>query len=395
MKCSSRADISQALGLSNDYEPVPGRWSAERAQEWYAQLPWLSGCNYYPATAINQIEMWQASSWDPKTIAKELSWARDLGFNTMRVYLHDLVFADDEQGLYQRMDEFLTICHDRGIRPFFVFFDDCHDPCSALGQQPLPIPAYHNSGWVTCPDRAKAMRFSDGSASAAEVQGLKDYVQKTIKRFANDDRVLMWELYNEPGRGVFLDDSEGQGDLGSDKFWDASALLVQASWEWAREVAPSQPICSNTYGCCGNINHSINVLNSDVHSLHTYCPGEHVAKELDEFEDQTRPIFMTEYMARTLGSTFESVMPILKERKVAAINWGFVLGKSGSHYDWDSRIRDGKFRAAKDLRAQGEVLQDGDPIPEPELWFHDILRGDGSAYDEQEVALIKRLNGVS
>lgn len=141
-----------------DYPEVPGRWSVERIRKWYDGLPWLVGCNYYPATAINQIDMWQASTWDPETIDKELGWAESIGFNTLRVYLHDLVWADDENGLYERMDQFLDICAKHGIRPFFVFFDDCHFPKPKLGEQPLPVRGYHNSGWVNSPAREEIGR---------------------------------------------------------------------------------------------------------------------------------------------------------------------------------------------------------------------------------------------
>ena len=56
-----------------------GRWSEAKANEWYAKQPWLVGSNYIPATAINELEMWQAETFDPTTIDKELGWAEALG----------------------------------------------------------------------------------------------------------------------------------------------------------------------------------------------------------------------------------------------------------------------------------------------------------------------------
>jgi hypothetical protein len=385
--------IARTLGHDRPYEPVPGRWSAERANAWYDALPWLAGTNSYPATAITQIEMWPASTFDPATIEREMAWSAELGFNTQRVYLHDLVWGDDEQGLYQRMDQFLDICTGHGIRPFFVFFDDCHFPDPQLGEQPLPIPGYHNSGWVTSPARVTALRFADGSASPAERARLQGYVQGTMARFADDQRVLMWELHNEPGRGSRAA-HDRQGDLEEGRpFADGSAPLVQAAWEWARAVAPSQPICSTTQGCEGDVNWSINYLNSDVHSIHSYGPAHEVANLITRFRADDRPIFMTEYLARENGSTFQDVMPVLKEHKVAAINWGLVAGKSGTIWNWQSRRRDGAFQSADDLRAAGKVAAPGEPLPEPDLWFHDVLRPDGTPYDEQEAAVIRRLTG--
>lgn len=384
--------IAAALGQAEPYTAVPGRWSAERANAWYDRLPWLAGTNYYPSTAINQIDMWQAATWDPQTIEKELRWSRELGFNTHRVFLHDLVWASDEQGLYERMDWFLGCCARHDHRPFFVFFDDCHYPTASLGQQPAVVPAYHNSGWVTCPERPAALRFMRGESGPAEVARLRGYVQRTLERFRDDARVLMWELYNEPGRGGR--DGARRGDLGCQDFGDGSCRLVQQSWVWARAVAPLQPICSNTEGCVGEINWSINRLNSDVHSIHNYSPADAVRRQIDAFRRDGRPLFMTEYLARCTGSTFQAIMPVLKELKVAAINWGFVAGKSGTIWPWNSRNRDGVFRDAMDLRAAGEVLAPGQPYPEPELWFHDILRADGSPFAADEIACIKRCTGA-
>ena len=384
------ATIAAALGQDAPYEPVPGRWTQDRIWSWYNELPWQAGTNYYPATAINQIEMWQASTWDPETIEKELGWAEDLGFNTHRVYLHNLVWEDDEHGFYSRMDRFLDICAGHGMRPFFVFFDDCHCPVAELGPQPLPVPGYHNSGWVTCPVRALALRFARGEATDDDAARLRGYVQRTMERFRDDDRVLMWELYNEPGHGSGDEDEKG-GDLADTTFGDGACRLVQASWEWAREVAPSQPVCSTSQGCDGDINWSINVLNSDVQSIHNYRDPDSVQATIDHFTQFGRPLFMTEYLARDRGSTFPAVMPVLKERNVAAVNWGFVSGKAGTVWNWESRRRDGAFVKAEDLREAGEVAGRGEPLPEPAVWFHDILRPDGTPFSVEEVETIRSL----
>lgn len=378
--------------LAQDYkQPVDGRWSVERINAWYDGLPWLVGCNYYPATAINQIEMWQASTWDPDTIRKELGWAQAIGMNTLRVYLHDLVWADDAAGLYERMDEFLTICDERGIRPSFVFFDDCHYPDPKLGPQPLPVAGWHNSGWRNCPAREVALRFAAGTASAAEVAQLKGYVQDTMRRFADDDRVLYWELYNEPGRGDGETVVTAAG-TSSTMMGDKSNRLVHASWEWAREVNPSQPVCSNSEGSVGKVNIAINRRNSDFHSIHCYSPAQDLENMILEYKKDGRPVVMTEWLARTRGSTVAECLPVMKKQKVGAINWGFVSGKSGTIWPWESRNGpDGKPASLEAKRSAGEVIRPGDPFPEPELWFHDLFRIDGTPFDPAEIKIFKKL----
>jgi hypothetical protein len=377
----------------NDSTAVPGQWSVERINEWYNELPWLVGCNYYPATAINQIEMWQESSWDPATIEKELKLASSIGMNTLRVYLYDLVWEDDEEGFYARMDEFLGICQKFNIRPWFVFFDDCHFPTAKLGKQPLPVREYHNSGWLNCPTRDVATRYANGKASAKEVARLKGYVQKTMQRFANDSRVLMWELYNEPGRGNHLDPKIAENGK-TKMFGDESNKLVYDSWVWAREVSPSQPITSTTAGSVGDINIKINRINSDLHSIHSYGNPEKMRSLIMDYKRDGRPVIMSEWLARTNDSSVKGCLPVLKELKVGAVNWGFVSGKSSTIYPWSSRSDENGRRDVKKERKAGNVVNDGEAFPEPELWFHDLFRIDGTPFDEEEIRLFKQLTGV-
>jgi len=347
----------------------------EKAKAWYDKQPWLVGCNYIPASAINQIEMWQAESFDLKTIEKELGWAERLGMNTLRVFLYDLVWSQDAAGFYARMDQFLAICKRHGIRPLFVFFDDCHRPTAKLGPQPLPVPRYHNSGWLNCPTRDVAVRYANGQALPEEVNRLKGYVQETLRRFRDDDRVLMWELYNEPGRGL---GKEGKGGFG-----DASARLVQQAWVWAREVNPSQPIASCAEGSVGRLNTTIGQRNSDVISFHSYDKPEVLERLIKSYVAQGRPALCTEYMAREYGTTFQHSLPIFKKHQVACFNWGLVAGKSQTHFNWKT------VEGMEKLKAQGAVLNPGDPIPEPVLWFHDIFRIDGTPFDQKEIDSIR------
>src|SRR6266700_803685 len=131
---------------------VPGaRWSEARANEWHQHQPWLVGSNFLPATAINELEMWQADTFDPQEIDKELGWAEGLGMNTMRVFLHDLLWQQDPAGFKKRIDSFLNIAAKHQIRPVFVLFDSCWDPYPKLGPQHPPVPGVHNSGWVQSP----------------------------------------------------------------------------------------------------------------------------------------------------------------------------------------------------------------------------------------------------
>jgi len=381
--------IRQDLQAQNKLftETVKGRWTTEKANNWYASQPWLVGCNYLPATAINQIEMWQASTWDPKTIDKELGLAESIGMNTLRVFLHDLVWANDEKGLYNRMNEFLIIAQKHKIKPFFVFFDDCHFPKPHLGVQPPPVARYHNSGWVNSPGRALALKFAEDTATPAEISNLKGYVQQTINHFKNDDRVLMWELYNEPGRHKSEDNVTFTTPMG-----DKSNKLLHDAWVWAREINPQQPITATAEGSVGENNIQISLNNSDVYSIHSYSSALAMDSLIREYKSYGRPVMMTEWLARTNNKTVEDCLPVLKKYKVAAVNWGLVAGKSGTVWPWSSRRNtDGTNISVKEKRAKGEIIKPGEPFPEPEIWFHDLFRTDGTPFSKKEIAIFKAL----
>ena len=348
-----RLSIFVALILLAASCSVPaGRWSAEKANSWYAQQPWLSGCNYIPSNAINQIEMWSADTWSPELIDTELSWADELGFNTMRVFLSSVVYQNDPEGLKSRIDEFLKICDRYDILPLFVFFDDCWDPESAYGKQRDPKPGIHNSGWVQDPSKA---RREDTLATYPE---LEQYMKDILGTFGRDNRILGWDLYNEPG-------NSGYGY--------SSFPLLKNSFKWAREAAPTQPITAGVWTAGLPDFNAFQLENSDIISFHEYGTPDKMNETIDTLAVRGRPLICTEYMARTRGSLFSTVMPILKERNVAAINWGFVSGKTNTIFAWDTPLPD---------------------VTEPEVWFHDIFRTDHTPYDPAEIEVIKRCNAV-
>ena len=325
-------------------------WSAEKANKWYAAHKWLSGADYIPATAINQLEMWQADTFDPKTIDKELGYAEGIGFNTMRVFLHSVAYKQDPAGFKKRMGKFLTIAASHHITPLFVFFDDCWNKEPKAGKQPEPKPGIHNSGWMQDPGQP-------ASAQAANFPALEIYVKDVLKTFAHDKRILLWDLYNEPG-------NSGKGD--------SSLPLLKKVFGWAREINPDQPVSAGVWSWGLEALNEYQVTHSDVVTYHDYSPENEHLKTVQFLKMYGRPVICTEYMARPRNSRFETVMPILKKENVGAINWGFVAGKTNTKYAWDTPIPDGG---------------------EPKEWFHEIFRPDGTPYKQEEVDLIKKLNG--
>src|SRR5215472_18975428 len=215
---------------------VPPRWSEEQAKAWYANQGWLVGSNYLPATASNELEMWQAETFDSKRIDLELGWAESIGLNTMRVFLHDLVWQQDAKGFTQRIDEFLKIAKSHHIKPVFVLFDSCWDPAPRLGPQLPPRPGIHNSRWVQSPGAAAL-------EDPTQYPRLEAYVKGVVERFGKDDRILAWDVWNEP-------DNINHGSYGSeepaDKVERVRTLLSQV-FRWAREAGATQPLTSGVW----------------------------------------------------------------------------------------------------------------------------------------------------
>ena len=348
------------------------KWSIEKSQKWYDQNNWIVGCNYLPSNAINQLEMFQKETFDEEINKKELSWARQLGFNSVRVYLHDLLWADPI-GFSERLNILLDICASLEIKPLLVLFDDCHRPYPKLGIQPKPVSGVHNSGWKQSPGMAIVNGIHEEQSNNLEIIRLKRFVTEILSNFKDDERILMWDIYNEPG----------QFGIG-----DKSLTLLELTWEWAYEVRPSQPLTACLDGSVGEGNIKLNAENSDIITFHTY-EGEKLQETIDKLKVYKRPLICTEYMAREFGSTFEFSLPIFKENNIGCYNWGLVAGKSQTHFGW-STILD-----LQKKKEGGKFLEDGDDIPEPEIWFHDILRKDGTAYNEKEVEFIKAITARS
>jgi hypothetical protein len=344
------------------------RWSAEKANEWSRKTGWLVGCNYAPRTAINQLEMWQKETWDPATIDQELGWAESLGFNSVRVFLHNLLWEQDSKGFCRRIDEFLRIADRHHIGVMFVLFDSVWDPNPHLGRQREPTPHLHNSGWVQAPG-AEILR------DPARHEELRPYVIGLLKRYRKDRRIHAWDLINEPDNP----------NTNSYRAWEPpnkaelGFMLLRKVFDWAKEANPDQPLTSAPW--LGDWSDPAKmkpidryqIEESDVITYHNYGPVRDQEERVRWLRRYGRPVLCTEYMARPIGSTFQTVLPYLNAQGIGAYNWGFVEGKTQTNYPWDSWER--RYTA------------------EPRLWFHEVFRADGTPYVDEEVRAIRQVRG--
>ncbi|WP_263417771.1 cellulase family glycosylhydrolase [Terriglobus albidus] len=340
------------------------RWTEEQAWAYMRANPWPVGSNFLPVDAINELEMFQRETYNPAEIDKEFGWAESTGMNTMRIFLHDLLWQQDAAGFKQRLDNLLTIGARHHIKPVLVLFDSCWDPDPKLGPQHPPIPGIHNSGWVQSPGIALA--------DPANKPRFEAYVKGIVGAFANDDRILAWDVWNEP-------DNPGGGRYANnlkDKTQLMNALLPQV-FAWARSQGPKQPLTSGVWThdawddpANWSATEKIQLTESDIISFHDYSWPEKFESRVAGLEKLHRPLLCTEYMARGAGSTIDTILPIAAAHHVGMINWGLVEGKMQTNLPWDS----------------WQVPYVG---REPTVWFHDLFYPDGHPYREREIEILR------
>ena len=343
------------------------RWTTEQAHEWNNRTGWLVGCNFSPSTAGNQLEMWQSETFDIATISKELGWAADIGMNTIRVYLHDLLFTESPKNFLDQIDVVLSVAPSHGIGVVPVLFDGVWNPKPQLGVQREPTPRLHNSMWMQSPG---SEIFYDRSRWS----GLREYVQTVITKFKNDPRVLAWDLFNEPDQVDIVTLTLGSRD---EKIKTATELVSQV-FDWAQEISPAQPLTVGIWEYNEQWRPAENSLNalildrSDIISFHCYEPREKLTAVIELLTTHGRPLLCTEWLARTAGSTVD-LLEVFAEYGVGAINWGLVDGRTQTRFPWRSWT---------------------EPVTDDEPWFHELLHRDGSPYDSKESEIFRRLTSL-
>ena len=355
------------------------RWTEADAKSWWQARPWVCGFNYLPSSAVNFIEMWHGDTFDMATIERELGWAAEIGFNAIRVNLPFLGWRHDRDGLFDRLDRVMAVATQNGIDTVPCLFDDCGfggtEPL--WGPQPDPVPGIHNSRAVASPGREAVL---DTSLRP----DLEAYVRDTVRSFRTDDRILFWDLYNEPGNRMDFDKtaySQFNAEL------ESHALsLMEQSFAWARDEAPKQPLTvaawatpppgDNAPPYQTKIDRSA-LKHSDILTFHAYLNCERVAQFIDYLSVLDRPIICTEWMARPMDSRISDQLALLHERNIGGFQWGLVKGRTQTWLPWPDDL----------VRAHGGN-------PDRNIWFHDLLHEDGQPYDRREIEIIRALSGA-
>lgn len=335
------------ITLTSVAQDVGKQWSKEKAVAWQRDNPWYVGFNYIPAYAINYTAMWDKTSFDPAVIDKELALAKKLGMNSLRAVLQYAVYEDDPAYFLETLDTFMEVCKKNDIKFMPALFDDCvfgitFEP--KIGKQPEPLKGWYAWAWSPSPGASMV-------ADHNQHPKLEKYVRDVIGKFKNDDRILLWDLYNEPTNG-------GMGTT--------SLPLVNKVFKWAREINPSQPISIGIWNGNEKLN-DVLLANSDIITFHYYGDKAGLTKYIEKLKTYGRPLINTEWLNRSMGSDVTTDIPVFYEENVGCMLWGLVNGKTQTHLPWGHRPGD----------------------PDAKVWQHDLYHGDFTPYDPKELEAIK------
>lgn len=349
------------------------RWSKERAWEWYNAHPWIRGCNYMCADCVNRVDQWQSLHFEEylKTTEEELKVMKELGFNSVRLILEYVVWKEEHDSFLERFDRYIELCHKYGISCMIVLANDCMPPKTELWKMPYIGEQHYDWGYH---GGRKHSQHGGHSCPAPhyyldDEESRKDYfkmVEEIVTMYKDDERILMWDLFNEPGNSNRR---------------DITMPNLKAMFEVVRKINPSQPLTVAAWWCGEDrrFNNELDQFaleNSDIISYHNYGRYEEHIQVIKYLKSLGRPIVNSEWLARCTDNTVFDNFPLFYLENIGSYNWGFVAGKYQTyepyeaHWNW---YRDDK-NAPIDFTK----------------WFHDLYRPSLRPYDPRETELISR-----
>ena len=349
------------------------RWSKEKIWEWYNSRPWLRGCNYMSADCANRIDQWQELGFEDrfKTTEEELKLMQNTGFNTVRLIIEYVVWKEEHDGFMERFDRYLSLCAKYGISCMIVLANDCMPPKTERWKMPYVGKQEYDWGY-----HGGKMHSQHGSHNGPaphfyldDEESREDYfkmVEEIVTKYKDDERICIWDLYNEPGN------SQRQ---------DITLPNLKRMFDTVRGIDPSQPLTVGVFKIRGDESVPLNSLeqyaidNSDIISYHFYRDYNEHVKIIKRLKKEGRPILNTEWLGRCLGNDVFTLFPLFYLEKIGCYNWRFVAGKYQTYEPWESTWI--KYECGEDTDVDFTK------------WFHDLYRPNHRAYDPKEIKLIK------
>lgn len=366
-----------ALSAAELFAARTAPWTKEKAWDWYNDQPWIRGCNYMPASAANRVDQWQALGSEARfeEMDRELALAESIGFNAVRLILAEEgfgVWVHDHDGFLARFERALGVCAKHKIRAIIVLGNDCSRP-KQLWKLPEPGPQPCDWGY----HGGRKLSQHGSFPGALGYTSLDDpdlnpkfyrMCEELLTKYRDDDRILFWNLWNEPG-------NNGRGKV--------SAPHLKKLFELAWQIDPKQPLAADVWASRGDAAQDtaegVAAACSDIISYHSYSDlGTQMALAKALKERFGRPLVNTEWLARILHCEVFDVYPFFAQNRIGCTCWGFVAGKYQTYEPWE-----GMWKQIEKGGGQNYAMT---------KWFHDLFRPSLRPYDPKEIDVIKHVN---
>ena len=295
------------------------RWTKEKAWQWYNERTWIRGCNYMSADCANRIDQWQSLGFDERlqTTDAELALANTLGFNSIRVIVEFAVWHEEHDSFFDRFDRYLDVCKKNGISVMVVLANDCMAPKYDGFVPPHVGVQKYDWGYHGGKKKSQHSVFSTiGYHPYFDEPDMKPLyfkmVREIIERYKNDDRIIVWDLYNEPGN--------------SNR--DAETLPnIAEMFRIAREINPSQPLTASVWKTEGTeLSDMLEcekfaLENSDIITYHCYCDYSEQIKVINRLRKTERPLINTEWLMRNKRNNIQDTFPLFFLEKIGSYIW--------------------------------------------------------------------------
>ena len=350
-----------------------GRWSEKKAWEWYNSHPWIRGCNYMSADSVNRIDQWQGLHFKErlKTTEEELGVMKDLGFNSVRIILEFVVWEKEHDSFLERFEEYISLLDKYGISAMVVLANDCMPPKTELWKMPDIGEQHYDWGYHGGRRHSQHGRHNSPAPhyyfdDPVLTEKYFEMVREIVTLYKDDPRILMWDLFNEPGNS------------------NRSGITIEPLKRMVKEVRainPSQPLTIAAW--CRDANYEFSmpedvfaIENSDIITYHNYGTYEEHVRIIKYLKQFNRPLINTEWLARCTGNTVFDNFPLFYLENIGCYNWGFVAGK---------------YQTYEPYEAHWQWYNDDKNAPiDFTKWFHDLYRPSLRPYDPRETELIKR-----
>lgn len=349
------------------------KWSEEKIWDWYNKRPWIRGCNFMSSDCANRIDQWQEYGFEQRfeTAKKELKLAAETGFNSIRIIPEFFVWEQEHDGFMKRFDRYIDEAYKNGISSMIVLGNDCMPPKEEalkrmhLGEQKIDL-GYHGGRKVSQHGKFNEPGYSLFDEPEYEEKFL-EYTKEIVTKYKNDERVIIWDVFNEPGNSNRL---------------SLSLPLLKKMLKLIREINPIQPLTVGIWTQSTNLENLLEIEkfgleSSDIISYHNYNSYANNIEELKNLKQYGRPIINTEWLNRCGQNTVEEMFPLFFLEKVGCYNWGLVAGKYQTFEPWNA--------VWDNYKENPENFKDFDFTK----WFHDLYRPSLNPYNPKEIELIK------